>query len=282
MMAVDPEDGLQEMADLWLAPTAEALHRVLVLHPPARKSADTLEPFALLGKHHEAEPEQTVPTAVLLLTDARWRSGASHLVRQIADSGLLEEDQLALLARMFLLADDAVYWPVPDDWFDGGASITIGVAAPALDNADDDNADDSAGDEAEAGPAMARREVSPPLRRWAAGHELARDPATWPALLARARELPPRPGAAVMAGMLDRADVLELPARAHLVEHASTWPHQSVRRLAFELMVDRDGADAARALAIGDPNAKIRAWAANPTPDPVPSRQDEAEPPTLF
>ena len=57
-MAVDPQDGLQEMADLWSAPTADALHRVLVLHPPVRETADAFEPYLLLSKHHEAEPEQ--------------------------------------------------------------------------------------------------------------------------------------------------------------------------------------------------------------------------------
>ncbi len=284
-MAVDPQDRLQEMADLWSAPTADALHRVLVLHPPVGEMADAFEPYFLLSKHHEAEPEQTLATAVLLLTDVRWRKGASHLVRRIADGGLLDEEQLDLLTRTFLVADDAVYWTVPADWFaTEGIEITLDVA---VDEEDEDEEDED-------GPVVARRELAPPLRRWAASRQLAREPTTWAALLARARELSARHGAAVMAGMLDQADVLGADARALLIEHATTWPHHNVRLLAFEFIAERDGATTAHALAHDDPNAKIRAWAAtlarrsrapggdDVAPDPGQPWQDKAEPPTLF
>jgi hypothetical protein len=285
-MAVDPQDRLREIADLWSAPTADALHRVLVLHPPVGEMADAFEPYFLLSKHHEAEPEQTLATAVLLLTDARWRKGASHLVRRIADGGLLGEEQLDLLSRTFLVADDAVYWTVPADWFaTEGIEITLDVAL--------DEEDVDVQEEDEDGPVVARRELAPPLRRWAASRELAREPATWAALLARARELSARHGAAVMAGMLDLADVLGADARELLIKHATTWPHHDVRLLAFELIAERDSAATAHALAHDDPNAKIRAWAAtlarrsrapdgNDVADPGQPWQDKAEPPALF
>lgn len=112
---VDPDDGLQELFDLWSAPTADALHRGLVLHQPVRGSADALEPFALvhrsitnragvLADHRGADPDRSS------VGERAWR-----LVRRIADSGIFDADQLDLLARTFLAADDAIYWQSPDD-----------------------------------------------------------------------------------------------------------------------------------------------------------------------
>jgi hypothetical protein len=69
---VNAEDGVQELAQLWLAPTADALHRVLVMHQPIHGCSDAFEPFPLLQKHHETEPATSVVTAMLLLTDRRW------------------------------------------------------------------------------------------------------------------------------------------------------------------------------------------------------------------
>ena len=36
----DPEDGAAEVFDLWSAETADELRRVLVLHPPAYRTAN--------------------------------------------------------------------------------------------------------------------------------------------------------------------------------------------------------------------------------------------------
>ena len=57
---VDAELGLAEVFNLWTAETADALHRVLLLHAPVRQFADTFEPFQLLVKHHETEPETSL------------------------------------------------------------------------------------------------------------------------------------------------------------------------------------------------------------------------------
>ncbi len=201
---VHPDDGLQELFDLWSAPTADVLHRVLVLHQPVRGGADAFEPFALLRKHHEAEPAGSLTTALLFLTDRRWRNGSAHLVRQIADFGILDADQLRWLARTFLAAEDSIYWRVPDEWFAGGEHFVIELD----DGGPDDTTDEDPSGVAEEGPTVARRAVFPPLRRWAAAHELAREPAAWASLLARGGELDSRNAAAVVAGMLDRIDVL--------------------------------------------------------------------------
>jgi hypothetical protein len=218
------------------------------------RAADAFEPFGLLKKHHLSEPQMSIETAVLLMTDRRWRGGVAQLVQQISESGMLDDEELIVLAQAFLAADDAVYWEVPDQWF-GEDSITIDLG--------EDEEPEEGGEPAELeGPAVARRDVWPPPRRWAAGHELARDPAHWPALLARAGELTARDGAAVMSGMMDRVDVLSPAVQAALVERARTWPHHGVRRAAFEFIQIRDGAQTAYLLARDDLNAKVREWAA--------------------
>ena len=112
--SVDPEAGMREFVELWSTNSADDLHRVLVLHPIVRRSADAFEPYGLLVKHHEAEPDSSIVTALLLLTDPRWRDGVSHLVRRIEDEGVLDTGALDLLARTFLSADKVLYWKVPD------------------------------------------------------------------------------------------------------------------------------------------------------------------------
>lgn len=256
----DPDNGLQELFDLWSASTADALHRVLVLHQPVRGSADAHEPFALLQKHHKTEPAFSLTTALLLLTDRRWRNGAAQLVRSIADAGILEAEQLDLLASTFLAVDDALYWQVPDAWFAGG-EVVFDVETPA----DETPADVAVTAPEGMGPTVARRDVFPPLRRWAASYVVAREPAAWPALLTRANEVNARNAAAIAAGLLDRIDVLTPDAQAFLVRRATVWPDHAVRRLALEYIATRDGIDAAILLARDDPNARIRAWAATLT-----------------
>jgi len=260
--AADPEVCLGELVSLWTAAGADALHRVLVLQPGGRNSADAFEPMGLFTKHHASEPGTSEATAMLLLTDQRWRGGVGQLVRLIADSGLLTDEQLDGLAIEFLAADRYVYWPVPDAWFTAES-----VALVVSDDAGED-ADEAAVSEA---PALAARGVAPPLRRWAAARVLAREPGAWPRLLATAKDLDARHGAAVVAGMFDSIEFMPAAAQARLVTKGTTWPHQHVRRAALEVVAARDGADVAFQLAHTDPNAKIRAWAATlgrPTPGP--------------
>ena len=142
----------------------------------------------------------------------------------------------------------------------------------------DEDADEVAED---VSPAVAAREVAPPLRRWAAARLLAREPASWPRLLARAEDLDARHAAAVVAGMFDSIESMPSAAQALLVAKGTTWPHQSVRRAALEFVVARDGAHVASQLAHVDPNAKIRAWAVTldrPRTGPRQTEVGESEP----
>lgn len=250
--SADPE-SLGELFSLWTAASADALHRVLVLQPDGRESADACEPIGLLTKHHESEPGTSVATATLLLTDRHWRGGVGHLVRRIADSGVLTSEQLDELALAFLAADRYVYWPVPDAWFTA-ESVPLVVSDDVGAEADEVAVSD--------GPAFAARDVAPPLRRWAAARLVAREPASWPRLLARAQDLDARHGAAVVVGMFDSIGLMPAAAQARLVTKGTTWPHQSVRRAALEVVAARDGAHVASQLAHADPNARIRSWAA--------------------
>lgn len=257
----DPDEGAREFVELWSAPTAAALHRVLVLHQPIRSSADAFEPFSLLEKHHQAEPKSSVVTATLLLTDRRWRTGVGQLARRIADATILDQEQLDLLARAFLVADEALYWPVPDDWFsDDDIIIDLGVVT--IEPADEDAHGDR-DDVVVPGPTVARREVAPPLRRWAAARAASREPTLWASLFARTRELDARSAAAIMAGLLDSIDALESLVQKLLIKEATRWPDQAVRRAGLALVADREGPEAAVKLAANDPNARVRAWAAS-------------------
>ena len=166
-----------------------------------------------------------------------------------------------MLARTFIATGDAVYWRVPDEWFAGGEQIVIDV-----DGAEPDATDDGGPAEVDEGPAVAEKGSLPPLRRWAAAHLLAREPAGWPGLWRRAGELDARSAAAVAAGLLDRIDVLTPDAQALVVQQATSWPDHTVRRLALEHVAAHDDPKLAARLGRNDPNARIRAWATRPDP----------------
>jgi uncharacterized protein YjeT (DUF2065 family) len=280
---VDADVGMTEFANLWLAETADELHQVLVLHPPERATADASEPYLLLHKHHETEPDASVVTAMLLLTDRRWRDAVGKLARRIEASGMLDDEELDLLAQVFLAAGKTVYWAVPADWL-GVELFTIDVQGP--------RAADPPGDLPE-GPITAQRPIVPPLRRWAATRVVSQRPDAWGAIWTRARQLDARNAAAVVAGLLDAIDALTPPAQELLIQQATKWPDNAVRTLGLKLLAARHGADAAYQLAKDDPNTRIRAWAESLVqskpiePDALGARRttakaDRTPPPTLF
>lgn len=252
---VDPQDGLAELSDLLSAETAADLHRVLVLYPPIRRSADAFEPFQLFVKHHETESDGSIVTAVLLLTDRRWGKGAGQLVRRIEQADILQPAELDLLAETFVASDGTVCWEVPEDWFgEGGVVIGLDPDGPLV-----------PGDAGELpdGPVVARREVFPPLRRWASSRLTHRDPTGWGSLLARARNLGGRGGAALVSGLLDAIDTLPVAAQDLMVETGIDWPGQAVRLHAFGLLAERHGTQVAHDRAVGDASARVRSWASS-------------------
>lgn len=181
--SVDAQEGVVEVADLWRAETPDDLHRVLALYEPIRRSADSWEPFQLLVKHHVAGSEDSPVTAMLLLTDRRWSKGVGQLVRRIEEAGILASEELDILAEAFVRTDQALYWAIPDNWFgEGSIVIDVGPGSPP-------SGDDEEPVEPSDRPALAKRDVHPPLRRWASARLVGRDPPVWGGLLTRARDL---------------------------------------------------------------------------------------------
>jgi hypothetical protein len=274
---VDPNEGLHEAANLWLAESADDLRRVLVLHPPIRLSTAAGEALGLLEKFRATEPDTIVQTAVLLLTDRRWKGTCGQVIRGIESRDLLEDEDLDLLATTFLAADDAVYWAVPDEWFEGGAVIVLDEAGDVdPDEAETDEVetdevetDEVETDEVDSGKTVARREVQPPLRRWAAERVVRGDPSFWPGVMQRSDELGGRRGAFVALGLLDALDVLPDATQGLLVEKAARARDQAVRLAGYERLAVRAGADVARERAKRDPSAKVRAWATKAASEPA-------------
>lgn len=227
MAQVDLDDGwtaLDDLVALHTADDAGELRRRLLLFEKGggNKAADAFEPWCLLHKAHADEPEGAVATALLLLTDRRWRNATGRLVRRIEESGLVPGEHLDLLAQTFLAAGPQLYWEAPGDWFTGPAIVLH------TDDTDDADAVDEPGDP-EDGPVVFPREVRPPLRRWAAGRTVRSDPASWGALVQRARQVDPRAGAAIIHGLIDGVDVLTPEARDVVIVLAQSWPQRQVR-----------------------------------------------------
>lgn len=282
----DPEDAAEEFFDLWTAETADDLRRILVLYPPVRRTADAFEPYLLLSKHHKLDPAGAAVTAMLMVTDVRWRDGAGRLIRQVEQSGIVDDGALDLLAEAFLAAEDALYWEVPDEWF--GDEIVI-----AIDEADQEIVEKEGEDDDR--PTVARRTVHPPLRRWAAGRLVGPRPERWADVFERAGHVDVRAAAATLSGLLDVIADLPTATQEFLIDRAIRWPNQAVRRQGIGLVAERKGPEAAHAIASADPSAGVRAWAASliePPPQPTAEAHPEAqrpkerapapEPPTLF
>ncbi|UNX55556.1 hypothetical protein MF406_04655 [Georgenia sp. TF02-10] len=217
---------------------------------------------------HGAGKPHPFDSALLLLTDWRWRRTSARVLAGVLESGLLEDAEQDLLADEFLWQDEVRYVH-PSGWF-GEAFIEHEMGpsdqtpAPPREIRIDP-----------ATPVTNRREVRPPLRTWAARRCLVRRRSSVADVLRRARALPARDGAAVVTGAVHAVGALDAGSVRTVIDAALGWPHQGPRLAALKHLAEHGEADRARALAAGDPNASIRAWAAPSPPDP-------AGEPTLF
>lgn len=222
---------LDDPVALHTAEDAGELHRRLLCSGDAGgNKSDAFEPWFLLHHFHADEPDGADVTALLLLTDRRWRNATWRLVRRIEESGIVPDDQLDLLAQTFLAAGPQVYWEAPGHWFDGPAIVLDPDSHDVVDVVD---AEDLA--EPDDGPAVFAREIRPPLRRWAAARAVRSDPTCWGALVKRARETDPRAGAAIMFGLVDGIDAVPPAACDFLLDTAESWPHRKLRDAACAL-----------------------------------------------
>jgi hypothetical protein len=221
-------DGL---VTLHTAEDARELHRRLVCFSEGGGSkADAFEPWCLLHRFHSKDPDGAVVTALLLLTDRRWRNATSRLLRRIDESGLVPDDQLDVLAQTFLTAGPQVYWEAPGEWFDESAIVLDSGSPDVVDVVDDD-----ALDQRDDTPVVFAREIRPPLRRWAAARAVRSDPGCWGAVVTRAREADPRGGAAILFGLVDSIDVVAPAARSFVLDIAESWPNRKLREVAASL-----------------------------------------------
>jgi hypothetical protein len=88
---------------------------------------------------------------------------------------------------------------------------------------------------------------------------LRKNPRTLDTLRARAAELRPIDGGAIVSGVLDAVDVLDARGARLAIELGLGWPRGSVRLLALDVRAAIDPEDASRRAAI-DPDRKVRAW----------------------
>jgi hypothetical protein len=243
MPQVDVDNEWSPLDDLAALHTAEdpgELHRrLLCFGDGGGNKADAFEPWCLLHRFHADKPDGAVVTALLLLTDRRWRNATSRLVCRIEESGLVPDDDLDLLAQTFLAAGPQVYWEAPGDWFAGPAIVLDADSHDIVEVVDAEELD-----EPDDGPVVFAREIRPPLRRWAAARALRSDPARWGALVKRAREVDPRAGAAIIFGLVDSIDVVAPAARDFLLDIAASWPHRKLREAATALRRPPDAAPA--------------------------------------
>jgi hypothetical protein len=217
---------LHQLVALSTAHTVEEFYRRLVLLPPAGNNpADAFQPLCLFRHFHQSEPEGAATTALLLVTDPRWRDATGRLVRSIAESGWVSQPEVDLLAETFLAAGPHVYWQAPSEWFDGGLEIELDPACGPIIALADQVTDETRDDR----PVVVQRHIRPPLRRWAAERVARADPNRWSAILRRGRQLDARSAAAMARGLLDAIDTMPPAAQRLLLAICADWPQRDVR-----------------------------------------------------
>jgi hypothetical protein len=250
----DLDAAIRDGSVIEVADELADLHRALLVgrFDYAEERAD---PVALFRDHHEGGAAGARFTALLLCTEFRSRPDAGRLVRALADTGLLDDDDLDELATTFLEVD-GVTITVPASWAGVSLSLDREVAAGLLaaGNATLD-------EDGEVDPLIPyRRHIRPPLRRWAAERLLRRGHTTAAEVRARARNLDREHRAAVVSGLLDASDTLTDSEVTEAVKAGLRSEQGRVRRRALEVMVGNGEVAEARCKALADPAAAVRTW----------------------
>lgn len=223
---------IETFEDLQSASTVEELWGVLLAWHGIRSSSVWDEPYLLFIQFHRHDSTNADVTAALLCSDHRWRKAAHHLIDRLTASDVLDDEQLDRIA----------------DWFTGDAFEI------ELETADGQHRNRAS---------TVRRPIWPPLRRWAARHEVARHPERWRAVIDASTALPSRDAVATVEGVMDAAEHIPLNQRAILAEVGLNHGSGTVRLAALPILVATAGTDAAIAAAQQDPSAKVRAWKPN-------------------
>jgi hypothetical protein len=231
------------------ARTVEEMRAVLLAWHGIRGSSVWEEPFMLFLRFHRDESIDAEVTAALLCTDYRWRNASRHLIERIDASGVLDREQLEVLA----------------DWFVGEA-FEIDIEGKRS----------RQGGTTPTTKTTLRRPIWPPLRRWAARQLVHRQPERWRDLIDTASKLPARDASVAVAGVMDAAAHLpasDLSAVASIgIGHGSG----TVRLAALPLIAMTAGVDAAMATARSDSSAKVRAWRPPRVPEAIDTDDTDA------
>lgn len=255
----DDGDGDGTITGIWAAQAPEELWTALLFHSGGPESS-CRDADALFRRLHGDRTEGALLTALLMLTDRRWRRFTAGLIARIVDAGILGEDELDALADA-LLGSDQVHFCLPANWFDGPVvTIPFDDEVPVGDETDAFTDADAV---PEVGvPVGISRSVQPALRRWAAARLLRRDPEQLDQVRQRVRELDRRDAAAAMSGLLDALDAVRQDRGHDVISDALRWPDKTVRRLALTRLAERGDRDDAVRRALRDSDASIRAFAA--------------------
>jgi hypothetical protein len=232
---------LDDWAAISSVDSPDQLWHYLATHPTLRAMREGSQALSVFRRLHKAGTAPgALATAALLCTDPRWRRVTAPMIVNIEETGILREAELDELADGFLW-EDHYAWVVPQAWLR-------------------DETMWSAGRRPKRRTAIAlRREIPPPLRRWAAARIARRHPERAGDVLGRIEGLDARAGDAAMAGLLDACVGYPDEARDILVELGCAWSTGRVRLVALQLVAARDP-DRAAVLALGDPIEAIRSW----------------------
>lgn len=237
-----------ELAELSRAEDTDELCRRL-LQPACglRGSSRCAEAVDLLAGVHGSGTLPASLVALLLCTCRRWQRVTAKLIAGLEASGLLNGAELDELAEWLLGDEVVVEYPltwVSSEWLEidpsDGTTRAVTVDEDLI--------------------TRSQRRSEPPLRRWGASRALCREPGRLDELVACAEPMEPRHGDALLHGLLDAADVLQVDDRRRLIWRGLDCGIGRVRRAALDRLCELDGQDAAYRRASSDPDRTVRAW----------------------
>jgi len=185
--------------------------------------------------------------ALMICTCQRWDPVTARLITALEHSELLDVAELDELAEVLLCDEHVIAYPlawVSPEWLD----VKLDDGSGKIRVVDQDTL------------GQHRTRLEPPLRRWAARRALRANPARLEQLLSDAELLAPPHRDAVIHGLLDAADRLDVTGRRELVDRGLNSGQSSVRLAALDLLCELDGPEAARSRAHVDTNATVRKW----------------------
>ena len=261
MLLWDDDEPLEELAAINDAD--ELCRQLLGSGGGWGSSTRHAEAVELLANVHGSGELPASLVALLLCTCRRWHRVTAKLIVAIEDSGLLADADLDELSRWCLEHGARDRRPA-------------GVAVAAV-------ARGSTWRPARARSIPSTRTRGPAPRPVRAAAEAvggaacaAHRPGPLQRLQRSADVFEPRRRDALIDGLLDAADALDVAARRALVRRGLRAARSGVRRTALDLLCELDGPDKARRRASADTSATVRAWRPRSEPAHAPSLLDAA------